>query len=66
MLRAMITGQIIKETRERVGESQAQFAARFGVNQSTVHRWEAEGPPSTGTARIVIEQVVSQLAETEV
>lgn len=58
----MITGDTIRETRERMRESQAQFAARFGVNQSTIHRWEAEGPPTSGPARLGIEQVMAKIA----
>lgn len=36
----------IKLLREqRLRESQADFAARFGVNQTTVYRWETRGLP---------------------
>jgi transcriptional regulator with XRE-family HTH domain len=37
-------------TRTRLGQSQADFAKHFGVNQSTVQRWENdkyEIPPRT-------------------
>lgn len=54
----MITGEQIKQARGT--ETQAQFAARFGVNQSTVHRWEKEGPPLRGPVRIVLEQVLAE------
>lgn len=58
-----ITGNALRLARERVRETQAVFAARFGVNQSTIHRWECEGPPETGTARKLIEQVMSALSD---
>lgn len=61
----MITSEAIKTARERAGESQARFAERFGVNQSTIHRWETDGPPSSGTARKMLEQVVSQISGAE-
>lgn len=35
-----ITGQTIKELRDRLGLTQEQFAARIGVTFSTVNRWE--------------------------
>lgn len=56
-----MTGETIRTARERAGESQAQFAVRFGVNQSTIHRWETDGPPPGGPARKMIEQVVAQI-----
>lgn len=61
----MVTGEMITAARVRLGESQAQFAKRFGVNQSTLHRWEAKGPPTGGTALRVIEQVIAQISEAE-
>ena len=36
----MISAAIAK-TRERLDESQADFAKHFGVNQSTIQRWES-------------------------
>lgn len=57
-----ISGDTLRAARERLGESQAAFADRFGVNQSTIHRWETEGPPASGTARRLIERVVSDLS----
>jgi DNA-binding transcriptional regulator YiaG len=53
--------QLIRSARERVGESQAAFAERFGVDQSTVHRWETAGPPSRGPARKAIEREISAI-----
>jgi DNA-binding XRE family transcriptional regulator len=61
----MVTGEQVKQARSRLGESQAAFGARFGVDQSTVHRWESEGVPERGTTKIAVEHVLSGLpAET--
>lgn len=46
--------------RERLGVSQAAFAVYFGVNQSTVHRWESEGPKS-GVARVGLQRLKDDL-----
>ena len=61
----MVTAELIRSARERLGESQAAFGERFGVNQSTVDRWETNGPPSRGTARRVIERFLSENGMTE-
>ena len=58
-----ITPEVVKAARERVGESQTAFAARFGVDQTTVHRWETKGVPSRGAAGKAIERVLSDLAQ---
>lgn len=56
-----ITAETIKSARTRLDESQEAFAKRFRVDQSTLHRWETEGPPSRGAARLAIEHVLSNL-----
>ena len=53
----------IKKMRERLGESQTEFANRFGVNQSTVHRWETEGLPSAGAARMAVEKFAAAMIQ---
>lgn len=47
----------IKAIRKSLGESQTEFARRFGVDQATIHRWETSGEPSRGPARIVLENL---------
>jgi transcriptional regulator with XRE-family HTH domain len=56
-----MTGEQLREARERLGETQAAFAARLGVDQSTIHRWETNGPPDRGPAKIAIESVLAGL-----
>lgn len=59
--RMPITPKTVKDARERLGETQATFAERFGVNQATVHRWETDGPPERGAAGKAIELVLAEL-----
>lgn len=58
-----ITPEMVKAAREKLGETQAQFAERFGVYQTTVHRWETDGPPGRGAAGKAIRRVLEEIAE---
>ena len=60
---AMVTGEHIRAARERVGESQAEFGKRFGVDQSAISRWETQGLPSRGPAEAIVERVLAELKE---
>jgi DNA-binding transcriptional regulator YiaG len=51
----------IRKARKQAGESQAEFAARFGVDQATLSRWEKFGVSDKGTARKLVELVLAQL-----
>jgi transcriptional regulator with XRE-family HTH domain len=58
----MITGDELKAVRKKLGESQRVFGARFGVDQSTVHRWEKFGVPDIDTAisaRVTLEYLLA-------
>lgn len=57
----MATAEDIRAARARLKESQAAFAARLGVNQCTVHRWESDGPPTRGTARLAIDNLLKSI-----
>lgn len=57
----VMDAQLIRRAREHVGESQQVFGARFGVDQSTAHRWETIGPPSRGPARKAIERELAEI-----
>jgi transcriptional regulator with XRE-family HTH domain len=59
----MTSGKALKHARERLGESQAEFAKRFGVDQSAVSRWETQGVPSRGPAEAIVERVLAELGE---
>lgn len=59
----MPTSDEIKAARVALKESQAAFATRFGVDQATIHRWETEGLPTRGTARMAVENVLAGLSE---
>ena len=58
----MPSAAILRKARKRLGESQEEFATRFGVNQSTVNRWENGGVPEHGPARIAVEHVLAGIA----
>jgi DNA-binding transcriptional regulator YiaG len=51
----------VKTAREQLGETQAAFAARFGVDQSTIHLWETRGIPTRGAARFALERLFEEL-----
>jgi DNA-binding transcriptional regulator YiaG len=56
-----MTGTEIKKIREDREETQAAFGLHFGVDQSTIHRWEANGITDRGVTRLAIEHVLSEL-----
>ena len=57
----MITSDRLLKARTALGETQTVFAARFGVDQSTIHRWESVGIPDRGTAAFAIEKVITEI-----
>jgi DNA-binding transcriptional regulator YiaG len=61
----MVTSERIKSTRAKLGESQEVFGARFGVDQSTVHRWETAGVSDRGTTMLAVERVLSDIEAEE-
>lgn len=61
ILAAMFGPDDIRAAREKLGESQAEFAKRLGVNQSTVHHWEKKGLPDRGTARVAVESLLAEV-----
>ena len=48
--------------RQRLGESQARFARRFGVNQTTISRWESGDLAITGIAEVAVDYVLAELS----
>ena len=48
----------LRKARERLSETQTQFAARIGVNQATISRWEEEGPKN-GPSRNTVRQAIA-------
>jgi DNA-binding transcriptional regulator YiaG len=50
----------IKELRQQLGLTQAEFAERLGVNQATISRWETcweKGLPISRMARMYLERL---------
>lgn len=58
----MIKAADLKRARERAGESQEEFAKRFGVGRTTLLNWETRGPPKIGPGRAHITRVLADLA----
>jgi DNA-binding transcriptional regulator YiaG len=56
----MVTADQIKEARAHYGESQAAFAARLGVTQPTIHRWEKNGVPADQRTQAFLRQWFNQ------
>lgn len=59
----MVTAETIRTLRSGLKESQAVFAKRFGVHQSTVDRWETDGLPEGGPAVILMRQLIGAQAQ---
>ena len=59
----MVSAKDIRTTRAKMKESQAAFGARFGVDQSTIARWEENGPPQRGPAKLAVTQIIEDLRE---
>lgn len=59
----MVTAEEVKKTRAALGESQDTFGERFGVDQSTIHRWETETPPSRGLVPKALRELVDDVAK---
>lgn len=54
-------GEKLKKIRERLGESQAKFALRFGVSRQTIHHWEQRDTPSRGIGVRIINRIINSL-----
>ena len=52
----MIQPADIKALRKRLKETQKAFAVRFGVDHTTIHRWETVGLPEGGAAKKLVER----------
>lgn len=57
----MVTADEIRKVRQSREESQEVFGAHFGVDQSTIHRWETGGVPQRGATAVGIEKILFEL-----
>lgn len=57
----MASSKQIKSIRKKLGENQTAFAARFGVDQATLSRWETKGIPERGATRIAVEVLLEKM-----
>lgn len=51
----------IRKVRERLNETQGQFATRLGVDQATVSRWECGALPKTGAMQMLLQKVLHEI-----
>lgn len=58
-----MSGDEIKATRERLGETQEAFAKRLGIRQATLSRWETEENAPRGAAKLFLERMLAELNE---
>lgn len=61
----MVSPEHIKRIRLALGENQTKFAKRFGVDQSTIHRWETYGVPDRGAAPIAVDRILKEIKQLE-
>jgi len=59
-----ITGAWIYDLRTRLDLTQAEFAKKVGVGQSTVAQWESEQISPRGPARILLEMIFNEAERT--
>jgi len=59
----MVNGKILRKARQRLGESQIEFAKRLGVHQSVVSRLEREERKARGPVLLLIQRVLGELRE---
>jgi len=53
----------VKALREHLGETQAEFAGRFGVDQGTVSNWETRKSRPSGPARKLMGMLAAAKTE---
>lgn len=63
MVLPMIKGRTIRKLRERVGESQTEFAKRFGIRQASLSRWELDQSPVKGPAAELFKRIAAELED---
>ena len=56
-----IAPEAIRKARERLGETQDQFAIRVGSDQATVSRWENGRLPRRGSALLLLRRVLAEI-----
>jgi len=59
----MVSADEVRKARAALKESQAAFGARFGIDQSTVHRWETDAPPKRGPALMALESLLAEVGQ---
>ena len=60
-IKPMITAGSIKRVRDRLAETQAQFAERIGIDQATLSRWEGGKVPTRGPTFLWLQRVLDDI-----
>ena len=60
-MRVDMKRQDLKAARLMLGESQATFAKRLGIDQGTLSRWEQLGVPQNGPAEMAVASLMEKL-----
>jgi DNA-binding transcriptional regulator YiaG len=59
----MFTGKKIRELRERLGLSRTQLAARLGVTEGAVWKWEADQQHPRWTSLVKLNEMEAEEAK---
>jgi transcriptional regulator with XRE-family HTH domain len=51
----------IRAIRSALKETQTVFAARFGIDQTTLSRWETRGVPNDAITRFWVEKILQDM-----
>ncbi len=59
----ILSGETIKALRDRLDETQVEFARRFDIDQGTVSRWESgeQRHPTSGLSGMAFAHVIRQI-----
>ena len=57
----MADALLIRTLRNRLGETQTDFARRIGIAQNTLCKWEANGIPHRSYGRVLLERALPEI-----
>jgi transcriptional regulator with XRE-family HTH domain len=60
-IKRRIKNSEIRAIRSALQETQTVFAARFGIDQTTLSRWETRGVPNDAITRFWVEKVLQDM-----
>ena len=60
-IKRRIKNHKIRAIRDALEENQTVFAARFGIDQTTLSRWETRGVPNDTITRFWVEKILQDM-----